>query len=74
MCDWEPKIKAKRVTLVMQGGEEIGPVKVVGIKEVGSMLQAVIYGSKTVLPKDSPRVLRFAAVYTNFNDRQPKVS
>lgn len=77
MChDYEPKIKARRVTLVMQGGEEIRPVKVVDLKEVqttqGPMFEAVVYASKSVLPANSPRVFRFVAVYTNFNDRQPK--
>ncbi len=76
MYDREPKVKARRVTLVMQGGEEIGPVKVVDLKESpeGALLEAVVYGSKTVLPKNSPRVFRFVALYTNFNDRKSKAS
>jgi hypothetical protein len=71
MCsEFQPKGGMKKVTLVMADGQEIGPVKVSGeVDEVGGLLKAKVYASPSVLPNSLPSILRFLAVYTNFNDR-----
>lgn len=71
MChEFQPKGGMKKVTLVMENGQEIGPVKISGeAMEVGGLLEAKVYASPAVLPNSLPSTLRFAAVYTNFKDR-----
>ena len=76
MChENEPKVKAKKVTLIMLDRTEIGPVKVVGLSEVqsvhGPMLEADVYGGPNVV-SHNPTEMRFMAVYTNFEHRKPK--
>jgi hypothetical protein len=76
MCsELQPKIKMSKVTVVMSDGQEFGPVKIVGLKEVmtkqGPFFAALLYGNKSVLPQ-GPSHARFIAVYTNLEHRKGK--
>lgn len=73
MChEKESKKRVKRVTLIMPGGGEVGPVKIVGLSEVqtayGPMLEADVYGKPEIIAGHAQR-LRFMAIYTNFKDK-----
>lgn len=73
--DYEPRSKMHKVTLIMEDGQEKGPVKIVGgIKEVetqsGPMLQAKVYANPLLISNSTPGLIRFMAVYTNFKHKK----